>query len=116
MKAEEIRKKAEEKEGKTRTYEVSEWGLSIQYIPITVADTQYLSQKLKDFADEDTWALELIMLKALDEDGERIWTTEEDREFLRTKVHSAILTRLVIAMGGRGGIESAKKNLKKPRS
>ncbi len=112
MDAEQIRKKAKEKEGKARKFKVEDWGVEIWYSPITVADTQYISQKVKDFGDDENWAIELIMLKALDKGLKRIWTTEEDREFLRTKVKKILLARMVAELGGlpAWGVEKAKKN------
>ena len=115
MKADEIKKRAAKAEGKLRSHDIPAWGGKVFFTPITVADEQYLSQRTKDMGDETTYAVELIALKCLDETGERVWTTDEDREFLRAKVNRILIRDLVIAIGG-AGIEDAKKNLKPARS
>jgi hypothetical protein len=89
--------------------------VTVCFTPITVADEQYLSQRTKNMGDETTYAVELIALKSLDEAGERIWTTDEDREFLRAKVNRTLIRDLVIAIGA-AGIEESKKNSKTARS
>ena len=115
MKAGEIKKRAAEVEGKLRSHDIPRWGVKVFFAPITVADEQYLSQRTKDMGDETTYAVELIALKCLDSERQRIWTTDEDREFLRAKVNRTLIRDLVIAIGG-AGIEAAKKNLKPARS
>jgi len=115
MKAAEIKKKAAEAEGKLRTHSIPAWGVKVSFTPITVADEQYLSQRTKDMGDETTYAVELIALKCLDGEGQRIWTTDEDREFLRAKVNRTLIRDIVIAIGA-AGIEESKKNSKTARS
>ncbi len=117
MRGEEIRKAAEQREGKRHKFEIEEWRVTVWTTPITVADTQHVAQRLKGLDNsEESWAIEMIMLKILDDKGERIWTTEEHRDFLRSKVAKRVLTKIMIKIGMGGGIEEAKKNSKKHRS
>ena len=115
MKAEEIKKRAVEAEGKLKSHDIPAWGVKVFFTPITVADEQYISQRTKDMGDETTYAVELIALKCLDGERQRIWTTDEDREFLRSKVNRTRIRDLVIAIGA-AGVEASKKNSKTPRS
>ena len=113
MKAEEIRERAEKAEGQLKSVKIPEWKCEIYYRPLTVSDQQYVMQKFKGMIDDQlALSLESVFLKALDSEGNRIWTTEEHREFLRTKVSDKIITRLILAING-ANIEEAKKNLKK---
>lgn len=111
MKADQIREKAQKVEGHLKSVEIPEWKCKIYFTPLTVADQQYIRQKFKGLIDDDlAIAVEAIFFKACDEDGERIWSKDEHREFLRSKVNEKILTRLTLAIGG-ASIEDSKKNL-----
>ena len=111
MKAEEIRKRAEAKEGRISKFPLPEWDVTIHHMPVTVADEEYLIQKFKDLPEaeqQSAYSVELIMLKALDEDGNRIWTTEEHRNFLRGKVRNLTVLKLVARLSA-ATIEDKKK-------
>ena len=113
MKAEEIRERVREREGQLKSVEIPEWGTSVHFYPVTVADNEYLTQKFKGMVEDSVYSVELVFFKSLDEHGERIWTTEEDREFLRKRVDQDIIIRIITAMGRRRGVQDAKKNSRK---
>lgn len=117
MKADEIREKARQAEGQLRKIPIPEWDAEVYFTPITVADQQYIKQKFNGKVEIDNLAvsIEMILYKALDEDGRRIWTTDEDRDFLRSVVGEKRITALIIGMTG-ADIDEAKKNSRKTRS
>jgi len=96
---------------------IEELGIEIHYYPITIEFEEHMGAMFdgKPNVTERTWALEAVMHRALDDEGKRIWTTEEDREFLRTKLSTSILTRIINALAGIN-LEDAKKNSGKTQS
>lgn len=111
MKADQIREKAQKVEGHLKSVEIPEWKCKVFFRPLTVADQQHIRLIFKGIIDDDlAIAIESVFLKSLDEDGSRIWTKDEDRDFLRSQVSEKIMTRLVLAIGG-ANVEEAKKNL-----
>ncbi len=110
MKAKEINERFRKKFSKLEKLRIDELGIDIYFKPVTLADAQALQTKFKDLVtDELTWNLEAVFNKSLDKDGNRIWVTDEDREFLRTSVPGSVITKIVVGMTG-GGVEEAKKN------
>ena len=117
MKAKEIREKAKKKSEKPRSLKIDELGIEIHYFPMTIEFEEHMAAKFegKPNVNERVWAVEAIMNRALDDEGKQIWTSEEDREFLRKRVASSIITRIINAFSGIG-IEDAKKNSRKTQS
>lgn len=115
MKAKEIRERFEREYEKPRSFRIGHLNLDIYFYPITIEFEQKLKIKLKDLTDDEDRALETVFQKALDEEGERIWTTDEHREFIRKRIPTRILARIFNAMSGIS-FEDAKKNSKTTRS
>lgn len=114
MKREEIRQKVKKKCEKPRSLKIDDLGVEIHYYPFTVEFEEHMATKFdgKPNVNDRMWAIEAIMNRAIDEDGNQIWTTEEDREFLRKRIPSKTLTRIMNAFSGIS-IEDAKKNFKR---
>ena len=78
---------AEKRNKQRRTIQVSEWGddapLSIYVSPVTAGDIDKLQRKHKDFLNNMTISgmVDLIITKAEDADGKRLFTIE-DKMFL----------------------------------
>lgn len=110
MKADQIKQRAKEKEGKLRSIEIEDWKCKVFFKPLTVADQQHITQKFKGLVQDNLgFAIEIIHLKCLDEEGKRIWSDEDDRNFLRTEVDQKIIQRLMLAITGTS-LEDSKKN------
>ena len=116
MKAEEIKERAEKAEGQLKSVEIPEWKCEVFFTSTTIEDQQYIQQKFKGIIEDNlALSIELIMRKAVDEDRKPIWTTEEDRKFLRTVASEKTMTKMILAISG-ATIEEAKKNSKKAPS
>lgn len=117
MKAEEIKEKAKRKSEKPRPLKIDELGIEFYYYPMTIEFEEHMAAKFegKPNVSERVWAVEAIMNRALDDEGKQIWTSEEDREFLRKRIPSSIITRIINAFSGIN-IKDAKKNSKQTRS
>ena len=109
MKAEEIKKRARERAEKLRAVEIKELGITVHCRPMTIALEQHLKLKTKDLVDDESRVVEIVMQHALDDEGKRIWVTDEDRDFVRTRMPSTSLIDIINAVTGRG-FEAAKKN------
>jgi len=97
MKAIELAK-AHFKTLKTKTIEVAEWGnedgpLIIYVEPFTLKDKAKLQAVTKVSGSEIDALVELVVMKALDKNGEKLFTIE-DKHALRNAVDSRILEKI----------------------
>ena len=87
--------------------------LSIYWHPLTIAERESIQKKSMS-EDANEFALQLMIEKALDEDGVRIFQ-DGDRASLRREVEAAVLQDIQLAMieaGQTKGVEEAKADLK----
>ena len=101
MKAIELAK-AHFKTLQTKTIEVAEWGdengpLLIYVEPFTLKDKAKLQNVSKASGSEIDALVELIVLKCLDSEGNKIFTIE-DKPILRNGVDATILERISTAI------------------
>lgn len=97
MKAIELAK-AHFKTLKTKTIEVAEWGdengpLVIYVEPFTLKDKAKLQAVTKVTGSEIDALVELVVMKSLDKNGDKLFTIE-DKHTLRNSVDSRILERI----------------------
>lgn len=97
MKAIELAK-AHFKTLKTKTIEVAEWGdengpLVIYVEPFTLKDKAKLQAVTKVTGSEIDALVELVVMKSLDKNGEKLFTIE-DKHALRNAVDSRILEKI----------------------
>lgn len=97
MKAIELAK-AHFKTLKTKTIEVAEWGdengpLIIYVEPFTLKDKAKLQAVTKLTGSEIDALVELVIMKSLDKNGEKLFTVE-DKHALRNAVDSRILEKI----------------------
>lgn len=97
MKAIELAK-AHFKTLKTKTIEVAEWGdengpLVIYVEPFTLKDKAKLQAVTKVTGSEIDALVELVVMKALDKNGDKLFTIE-DKHALRNAVDSRILEKI----------------------
>jgi hypothetical protein len=91
--------KAHFKTLKTKTIEVAEWGgedgqpLVIYVEPFTLKDKAKLQAVTKVTGSEIDALVELVVMKSLDKNGEKLFTIE-DKHALRNAVDSRILERI----------------------
>ena len=90
--------KAHFKTLKTKTIEVAEWGnedgpLIIYVEPFTLKDKAKLQAVTKVSGSEIDALVELVVMKALDKNGEKLFTIE-DKHALRNAVDSRILEKI----------------------
>ena len=86
---------------------------SVYWHPLTIAERESI-QKKSQSEDANEFALQLMIEKALDKDGARIFQ-DGDRASLRREVEATILQDIQLAMieaGQTKGVEEAKASLK----
>ena len=87
--------------------------LSVYWHPLTIAEREAISKKTGT-DDTNDYALQMMIEKALDEDGKRIFQ-DGDRASLRREVSASILEEIQIAMitvGTDKEVKEAKADLK----
>jgi len=106
---------AEKRNKQRRTIQVSEWGddapLSIYVSPVTAGDIDKLQRKHKDFLNNMTIAgmVDLIIAKAEDADGQRLFTLE-DKYTLMAEPVNLIADIAAQVFADIEGIEEQEKN------
>lgn len=97
-------------------YEVMDDGeliLSIHWHPLTIAERESI-QKKAGSDDAGDFALGLMIEKALDENGKRLFA-DGDKAVLRREINAAVLQEIQLEMLGSGAerkVEEAKAELK----
>lgn len=87
--------------------------LEIYWHPLTIAERESIQKKV-DSEDANEFALSLMIEKALDENGKRLFQDGE-RAALRRDVEASILQEIQLAMltsGAENKVEAAKATLK----
>ena len=87
--------------------------LSVYWHPLTIAEREAI-QKKTNSDDANDYALQMMIEKALDEDGKRIFQ-DGDKASLRREVEASILQEIQLAMINAGAdkeVEEAKADLK----
>ena len=88
--------------------------LEIYWNPLTIAERESIIAKSGDSATSDDFALNLMITKALDEDGKRLFQ-DGHKASLRREVNAGVLQEIQLAMLGSGDdykVEEAKADLK----
>jgi len=86
--------------------------LSVYWHPLTIAERESIQKKSSD--DVNDYALQMMIEKALDEDGKRIFQ-DGDKASLRREVEVSVLEEIQIAMINAGAdkeVKQAKADLK----
>ena len=87
--------------------------LSVYWHPLTIAEREAISKKTGT-DDTNDYALQMMIEKALDKDGVRLFQ-DGDKASLRREVEANILQEIQLAMieaGQTRGVEEAKAELK----
>ena len=87
--------------------------LTIYWHPLTIAEREAI-QKKTNSNDANDYALQMMIEKALDEDGKRIFQ-DGDKASLRREVEVSVLEEIQLAMisaGADKGVSEAKADLK----
>ena len=87
--------------------------LSVYWHPLTIAEREAI-QKKTNSDDANDFALQMMIEKALDKDGARLFQ-DGDKASLRREVEANILQEIQLAMieaGQTRGVEQAKAELK----
>tara|TARA_R100000329_G_scaffold133788_2_gene113633 strand:- start:492 stop:845 length:354 start_codon:yes stop_codon:yes gene_type:complete len=98
-------------------YEVKEGDVTILEIywnPLTIAERETIVAKSGDGGSNEDFALNLMIEKALDKDGKRLFQ-DGHRATLRREVNAGILQEIELAMlnsGAQYKLEEAKADLK----
>ncbi len=88
--------------------------LEIYWNPLTIAEREAIVGKSGDSASSEDFALNLMIQKALDKDGKRLFQ-DGHRASLRREVNAGILQEIQLAMLNSGAdykLEEAKADLK----
>jgi len=86
--------------------------LTVYWHPLTIAERESIQKKSSD--DVNDYALQMMIEKALDEDGKRIFQ-DGDKASLRREVEVSVLEEIQIAMINAGAdkeVKQAKADLK----
>ena len=86
--------------------------LTVYWHPLTIAERESIQKKSSD--DVNDYALQMMIEKALDEDGKRIFQ-DGDKASLRREIEVTILEELQLAMitaGADKEVKQAKADLK----
>ena len=98
-------------------YEIKQDGevlLVVHWHPLTIAEREAIQQKGGEDPTGSEFALNLMIQKALDENGKRLFQ-EGDRAALKREVEASILQEIQLAMltsGTENTVEEAQKDLK----
>ena len=87
--------------------------LTVYWHPLTIAEREAI-QKKSNSDDLNDYALQMMIEKALDEDGKRIFQ-DGDKASLRREIEVTILEEIQLAMinaGADKGVSEAKADLK----
>ena len=88
--------------------------LEIYWNPLTIAERESIVAKSGDAGTNDDFALNLMITKALDKDGKRLFQ-DGHKASLRREVNAGTLQEIQLAMLGSGDdykVEEAKADLK----
>ena len=88
--------------------------LEIYWNPLTIAEREAIVAKSGDGGTNDDFALNLMITKALDKDGKRLFQ-DGHKDSLRREVNATILQDIQLAMLNSGAdykLEEAKADLK----
>ena len=88
--------------------------LEIYWNPLTIAERESIIAKSGDTASGDEFALNLMITKALDKDGKRLFQ-DGHKASLRREINAGILQDIQLAMLNSGAeykLEEAKADLK----
>ena len=86
--------------------------LTVYWHPLTIAEREAIQKKSSD--DVNDYALQMMIEKALDEDGKRIFQ-DGDKASLRREVEVSVLEEIQLAMVNSGAdkeVKEAKADLK----
>ena len=86
--------------------------LTVYWHPLTIAEREAIQKKSSD--DVNDYALQMMIEKALDEDGKRIFQ-DGDKASLRREIEASILEQIQLAMlqaGADKEVKQAKADLK----
>ena len=86
--------------------------LTVYWHPLTIAEREAIQKKSSD--DVNDYALQMMIEKALDEDGKRIFQ-DGDKASLRREVEVSVLEEIQLAMVNAGAdkeVKEAKADLK----
>ena len=86
--------------------------LTVYWHPLSIAEREAIQKKSSD--DVNDYALQMMIEKALDEDGKRIFQ-DGDKASLRREVEVSVLEEIQLAMinaGADKGVSEAKADLK----
>ena len=86
--------------------------LTVYWHPLTIAEREAIQKKSSD--DVNDYALQMMIEKALDEDGKRIFQ-DGDKASLRREVEVSVLEEIQLAMVNAGAdkeVKQAKADLK----
>ncbi len=86
--------------------------LSIYWHPLTIAERESIQKKSSD--DVNDYALQMMIEKALDEDGARLFQ-DGDKASLRREIEASVLEEIQLAMVNAGAdkeVSEAKADLK----
>lgn len=102
--------KADYASKKMRKVEVPEWGATIYFNPLTLAERKQITAgHAKD--DDGGMTVSLLIKKALDKDGKPIFDgSAETRAALEGGTDAAVITRIVTQMGSVQTHEEAKND------
>ena len=88
--------------------------LEIYWNPLTIAEREAIVAKSGDGGTNDDFALNLMITKALDKDGKRLFQ-DGHRASLRREINAGVLQEIQLAMlnsGAQYKLEEAKADLK----
>ena len=88
--------------------------LTIFWHPLTIAERESIQKKSGNTDDANNFALSLMIQKALDEKGKRLFA-DGDRATLRREVEAAVLQEIQLAMlesGSNKEVDEAEADLK----
>ena len=86
--------------------------LTVYWHPLTIAERESIQKKSSD--DVNDYALQMMIEKALDEDGKRIFQ-DGDKASLRREIEASVLEEIQLAMVNAGAdkeVKQAKADLK----
>lgn len=92
-----------------KSHDVKDWDRTVYFKPVTPHETALVKSQLADDDPAIYFVVGLVVLKALDENGKRLFKNEHAKE-LRRMPYQQALTELAAKMQERVTVEEAEGN------
>lgn len=92
-----------------KSHRIEAWDTTVYWKPLTPHESALIKSMVKEGDPDVYYALQMVVLKALDEDGKRLFENADAKD-LRRMPYQAEFIELASRMAARPSVEDAEKN------